>query len=372
MNNQVEVKISDSETVEIRYDKEDSTLYNTRIQNIAVSEIAGPDCSDFVRKMPDAKICHLPEWTMMVENVFGHKGRYLVARENGDICGVLPLTHIRSRLFGSRFISQPFSDYGGPLVCNSNVLDVLYKRAIELAKRDNCETIELRNTTVMPYEMRLRTDKVCMHLSLAPDSKVVWKGLRPQIRNRIRQAEKSGITITNGGHELLDDFYRLWTVRMRELGTPCYSRKLFSAILDIFPDNCKIFLAYSNGEVAAALFAINFNDCAFTRWGAALREYDSLSPNYLLNWAAIEYYCRSGMKRFDFGRCTVGSGQYTFKKRWGAKKVQLNWQYWVHPGHEFSLPQQDSPKYKKKVEMWKKLPLWATRLFGPVISRSLP
>lgn len=372
MNRAVKEKESSSGIVELGYKNVVSSGAYKRTHNITVSDYVDTKCSDFVRSIPDARLCHLPEWTTMIEDIFGHKGHYLVARDNGIVCGILPLTHIRSRLFGSRLISQPFSDYGGPLVWNAAATDALYKRAVELAINCDCETIELRNTAVMPYEMHLRTDKVCMHLPLASDSELVWKGLRPQIRNRIRQAEKSGITITNGGYELLNDFYRLWTIRMRELGTPCYSRKLFSAILNTFPSNSRIFLAHSNGQVAAALLALAFNDCAFTRWGAALREYDSLSPNYLLNWSAVEFYCRAEIKWFDFGRCTAGSGQYTFKKRWGAKKVQLNWQYWTRPGCELSLPQQDSPKYKKKVDMWKKLPLWATRLIGPVISRSLP
>jgi len=340
--------------------------------NVSVLDSPDVSCDNFVRSIAEAKLCHLPEWTVMIERIFGHKGHYLVAHENGSICGVLPLTHIRSKLFGNRFVSQPFCDYGGPLVRNSTALDALYEHAIELANSNDCETIEFRNTAAMPYEMYLRTDKVCLLLPLACNSEDVWKGLRPQIRNRIRRAEKSGVTVINGQHELLDDFYRLWTTRMRELGTPCYSRKLFGAILDTFSNNSRIFIAHSNGKVAAALFSYAFNGCALTRWGAALREYDSLSPNYLLNWSAVEFYCRAGMKWFDFGRCTTGSGQHAFKKRWGAQTVQLNWQYWIRPGHELHIPMQDSIKYKNKTEIWKRLPLWMTRFLGPHISRNLP
>ncbi len=329
-------------------------------------------CEQFVRSIAGARLCHLPEWTKMVEELFGHKGHYLVACDNGDICGVLPFSHIRSRLFGNHLVSQPFSDYGGPLATNPVALEALYEHSIELAKRHKCDYIEFRNTVAMPQEMHLRTDKICMHLPLASDTEVVWKELRPQIRNRIRQAEKSGIHVINGHSEMLDDFYRLWTIRMRELGTPCYSRGLFRGILERFKDNSRIFLALFGNKVAAAFFVYTFNGYVHSRWGAALREYDSLSPNYILNWSAIEYYCRSGMKWFDFGRSTIGSGQHTFKKRWGASPVPLNWQYWIKPGRELNLAKPDAPKYRRKTEIWKKIPLSVTRIIGPRISCSLP
>jgi len=340
--------------------------------NISVNVGSDKQCEQFVRNFAEARLCHLPVWTEMVENLFGHKGYYLVARDNGVVCGVLPLSHVRSKLFGYHFVSQPFSDYGGPLTKSPEVTETLYEHAIELVNQYKCDYIEFRNTVAIPQEMHLRTDKICMHLPLAKEPEVVWTGLRPQIRNRIRQAEKSGIIVTNGHIEMLDDFYRLWTIRMRELGTPCYSRELFRGILETFKDNSRIFLAHSGYKVAAAFFVYTFNGCVHSRWGATLREFDSLSPNYLLNWSAIEYYCKAGMSLFDFGRSTVGSGQHTFKKRWGAQPVQLNWQYWIRPGKSLNLAKPDVPKYRRKAEIWKKVPLVVTRIIGPRISCSLP
>ena len=345
---------------------------NTNVSDIMVSYGADASCSDYVRNSEGARLCHVPEWSEMVERVFKHKSHYFVARANGIVCGVLPLVHVHSRLFGNRLISQPFSDYGGPLADNPATIEALYKHAVEIAGQYACDYVEFRNTIPMPQELYARTDKVCMHLPLTSDPEEVWTDLRPQIRNRIRQAEKSGITVTTGRHEMLDDFYRLWTIRMRELGTPCYSRKLFRGILDTFSDSSRIFLAHSSGKVAAAFFTYDFNNCAHSRWGAALRQYDSLSPNFLLNWSAIEFYCKAGMDSFDFGRSTINSGQYTFKKRWKARPLALNWQYWIRPGHALSLAKPDNPKFARRVEIWKRMPLGITRLIGPRISRNLP
>jgi serine/alanine adding enzyme len=339
-----------------------------------VDVLEGPDeaCERFVQQRGDAELGHMPAWTHMIRSAFGHAGYYLVARSAGQVCGVLPLVHVRSRLFGSRMVSQAFSDYGGPLATEGDAQQALYERAVDLARQHACECIEFRNVAAMPFDLHLRTDKVAMHLPLAADSQTVWKDLRPQIRNRIRQAEKEGVTVTHGQREMLDEFYSLWTLRMHELGTPCYSRELFAAILETFPERSRVFLAHCEGHVVAAIFAYAFNGCAHTRWGGALREYDSRSPNYLLNWAAIEYYCAAGMKSFDFGRSTAGSGQATFKERWGAQPVPLNWQYWTRNGREPRLATPEAPRYRRKIEMWKRLPLWVTRAVGPRISCSLP
>lgn len=347
-------------------------MISANIENITISDNLDADCDDFIFSMSEAKLCHLPEWTKMVETVFGHKGHYLVACENNTVCGILALSYVRSRLFDNRLVSQAFSDYGGPLTKNPAVLESLYNRAIDLANSYGCKSIEFRNTVVIPQNLHARTDKICMHLPLISDHETVWKGLRPQIRNRIRQAKKKGIRITNGRNELLNDFYRLWTIRMHQLGTPCYPRRLFSSILETFPNNSRIFLAHSGDNIAAAFFVYTFNGFAHSRWGASLREYDSLSPNYLLNWSAIEFFCNSGIKCFDFGRSTAGSSQHTFKKRWGAQTVQLNWQYWIRPGEQLNLIKPDNPKYQRKTELWKRLPLSLTRFLGPKVSRCLP
>jgi len=52
--------------------------------------------------------------------------------------------------------------------------------------------------------------------------------------------------------------------------------------------------------------------------------------------------------------------------------VPLNWQYWIRPGHQLSLAKPDNPKYRRVVELWKKIPVSATRFIGPYISRNLP
>lgn len=76
--------------------------------NITVHDGPYEQCEQFIRSIVEAKLCHLPEWTIMKDRIFGHKGHYLIAHGNGCTYGVLPLTYVRSKLLGNRFVSQPF------------------------------------------------------------------------------------------------------------------------------------------------------------------------------------------------------------------------------------------------------------------------
>ena len=105
---------------------------------------------------------------------------------------------------------------------------------------------------------------------------------------------------------------------------------------------------------------------------ATLPKYNKLAPNILLYWNVIKYYFEAGISIFDFGRCTINSSTYEFKRRWHPEKIQLNYQYWIPQNQSFSPISPDSPKYKRAITMWRKLPLWLTRLAGPIISRNLP
>lgn len=327
---------------------------------------------EFLSQVNGAALCYTYQWTEMVARLFNHSAFYLVAYEGADVLGVLPLVQTKSSFFGNRMISQAFSNYGGPLAVLPEAKEALFHYAVKIAAEHNCDSIEFRNVNPLPFNLFLRTDKVNMHLCLTADPENLWKGLSSTVRNQVRKAEKSGIIATSGGVEFLDEFYCIYAARMRQLGTPSYSKRLMRGILETFPEQSRIFITKYNGLAVGAGFTIRFGGFVEIPWAATLLEYNSLCPNNLLYWSIIKHYCLSGATCFDFGRCTVNSGTYKFKKQWGAEQVNMHFQYWVRAGQKFSITGPDNPKYKMKIEIWKKLPLFFTNLIGPIISKNLP
>jgi serine/alanine adding enzyme len=74
---------------------------------------------------------HQIGWKSVVEKTYKHKPVYLIAKEEGEIKGVLPLSSMKSMFFGKKLVSVPFAPYGG--VCADN--EATEKALIEDVKR---------------------------------------------------------------------------------------------------------------------------------------------------------------------------------------------------------------------------------------------
>ena len=61
----------------------------------------------------------------------------------------------------------------------------------------------------------------------------LWKDTDRKVRNQVRKAQKEGLVVQEGGEELVDDFYSVFSRNMRDLGTPVYPKRLFAETLAI-------------------------------------------------------------------------------------------------------------------------------------------
>ncbi|MDQ0837643.1 hypothetical protein [Sphingomonas faeni] len=52
---------------------------------------------------------HLPAWSLAVQDGCGQRAHYLVSEREGAIVGVLPLTEMRSSMFGRALVSTGFA-----------------------------------------------------------------------------------------------------------------------------------------------------------------------------------------------------------------------------------------------------------------------
>ena len=114
----------------------------------------------FVRARPDSTPFHRPAWVKAVAAGTGQRARYLVARDMaGRIVGVLPLTEVRSRLFGRALVSSGFAVGGGILAEQRPVADRLARQCWALAKTLSCTTAELRGGVNPIVDRRMRGEQ---------------------------------------------------------------------------------------------------------------------------------------------------------------------------------------------------------------------
>jgi CelD/BcsL family acetyltransferase involved in cellulose biosynthesis len=154
---------------------------------------------------------------------------------------------------------------------------------------------------------------------------------------------------------------------MRDLGSPVHSRKFFTAILEEFAESAKLMLVRKGDLAIGGALCFFFKDTLLVPWASSRREYFSLCPNNLLYWEMIQWGCKNGYKRFDFGRSSPGSGTYYFKKQWGTKEEQLHWQCLSRKHGRPTLIHADDPKYRWVIRAWQHLPISMTKLIGPLL-----
>ncbi|MGE3396238.1 MAG: FemAB, partial [Sphingomonas sp.] len=99
----------------------------------------------FATETDGGTIFHRPQWSLAVERGCGQRAHYLVAERGGALIGCLPLTAIRSRLFGNAMVSAGFGTGGGII---GDGADRLADAAWEIAATSGCATVELRGGPV--------------------------------------------------------------------------------------------------------------------------------------------------------------------------------------------------------------------------------
>lgn len=347
---------------------------------------------EYVNGHPDATLCHLSGWRRVIESTYGHKSYYLLADSgaagNGyGISGILPLIYIKSVLFGNSLVSMPFLNYGGVLSENDEAGKELVDGARNVGKSIGVKNIQLRQIDAVSWlepdgvtaPGDTQTDvsgtrKVRMLLRLPQTSTNLFDSFKSKLRSQIRKPQKEGLAHVIGGIDLLADFYRVFSINMRDLGSPVHSRKLFENIMKEFGQKVKIGVIKHNGIPAAAGLVFCFRDTVEIIWASALREYNHLSPNMLLYWSLLEYVTDAGYRYFDFGRSTPNEGTYRFKEQWGAKPVWLHWYEVNTEGIAVDMKNVDreSQLRQKGEKIWQKIPISFANLLGPAIRRQIP
>ena len=314
-----------------------------------------------------------PGWLAVLERGLKHQAYCVEAVAAAKTVGLLPLAYVSSLLFGRFLVSLPYLNTGGVLADNEEIARGLVDRAVALADRLEVRYLELRHEKplVHPALTHALTSKVHMRLALPPNSKKLWEDFDPKVRNQVRKAEKLGLSVRWGGLELVGDFYRVFARNMRELGTPVFGRRLFESILRQFPQTAEFCLVSHEGQTVAAALLVHGPGVTEVPSASSLRSHNFTNANMLMYWQLLKRAVERGQAVFDFGRSTVESNTFRFKKQWGAQPQPAVWQYYVRKGSVGDL-RPESAKYRRLIATWRHLPVWLTRLIGPAIVRGIP
>jgi len=224
---------------------------------------------------------------------------------------------------------------------------------------------------INPINFATRSHKVRMLLDLPESSEALMQSFKAKLRSQIKKPLKEGLKSKVGGVELLDDFYKVFSINMRDLGSPVHSKSLMKNILEEFSKESRIIMVYKDDQPIACSLIMGFKDTLENPWASALRQYSRLSPNMLLYWTMLEYACDNGLKYFDFGRSSPDEGTYKFKEQWGTIPTVLHWHYIALDGQPIDEETSEKSKFEKAIRFWQKIPVPITKIIGPMIRKHI-
>ncbi|MBI5711349.1 MAG: GNAT family N-acetyltransferase [Candidatus Eisenbacteria bacterium] len=318
----------------------------------------------YVLSRPESHFGQRWTWRMLTLRTYPVGDCCRLAEEDGRVRGVLPLFHDRR---GRRLFSAP----GGLLADGPGVAEALLAPAREHVRRAGLAYLELRDQRTAWPGLETSAEHVTLMLDLAPDAPSQWTAFDAKLRNQVRKAQKSGFTAC-WGREHLGDFHRVLLENMRDLGTPVRWLPYYRRVLDVLGEAADVLVVRRAGEAAGAMFTIAHGDTLADPWASSRRRHLAYCPNHMLYWEALQRAIALGMKRFDFGRSQWHSNTYRFKEQWGARPVQLYYQYAL--GHGTAVPTLASQKssFDLAVRLWRKLPLPVAGLLGEPVKRMFP
>lgn len=333
--------------------------------------------NEFVSQFSDYP-CLLYEWRNILEEVYGYKCHYLVAEEKHEIVGVFPAALIKSKLFGTRLCSLPFSDYGGPVLKPNKENTLIINEFLENlpVAMTQINYMEVRSpiqnevTKSLGSVLKLGNMKyMTFIIDLRESFDEIWrKRFDKYLRNAVRKAVKNKIEVVEENfEESLTSFYRLYLSTMKKLGSPPHGIEFFKACHKSLGEQIQIFLATTPNKIVGGVLVFLGRKIIYPVYEGIDPKYRRLNVASLLFSHIIDWGCENGYHTFDFGRTLYSSGVYSFKKQWGGKEKPLPYYYMGE-----RIPQQDPrEKYANISKMWSKLPISIAKRIGPHIKGAI-
>jgi len=350
---------------------------------IEISERPSAEWDRYAVSHPDVRLGHAAAWARILDEAYGLRARYLLARDGeGRLRGILPTVLFRG-LPGraGRLLSLPFHDAAGILADDGEIATRLLGEALRIAGREGLEGVELRQASAAPPDdgpmagaeggAAVESDRVDLVLPLATDEQTQWQTLRAKVRNQARKAERSGLTLAGESDDgLLDGFYDPFCVNMRDLGSPVHNRRFFEAAARRFGDDLRFIVTRDGDRPVGGLVAIRFGPRVWVPWASTLRSERSRCPNNRIYWEAIRWGIATGATAFDFGRSPRDSGTHRFKKGWGASEEALRWVLHRPDGAVETAKASSSSRVLEALSQgWTRLPVPLATILGGRIRR---
>jgi len=291
---------------------------------------------EFVKKNLEREYAFSLGWRNLLRDVFGYKSVYYMIAECGRISGIFPLYLADSGIFGARFISIPFADFGGFYFSPSVEDSVKRQAGIEILGRLNADFL-LPQGEVLPIVLggpQEQSNKFLEEIGFSVFNPYVkfkvrldrpWEEISSGFdRNIIRNLKK-----TNGQLSInvlrdklqLEAVYLIYLEDIRRLGSPPLPKSFFEGLWDEFYScgGFTVLTASRGGRIVGAITLIASKRTVYADLIMSRAADSGLHPKTQLYLASLRYAWNAKKYTvYDFGRTRRGSGVFEYKRKWGG------------------------------------------------------
>jgi len=324
----------------------------------------------FVDHCSEATFFHRSAWQKIITDVFRHHAYFLYAEDEIGIRGILPLAHVKSRLFGNALVALPFAVYGGIAAVDGEAVAVLENAARELASSLGVDHLEFRNVAPRHPEWPTQDLYVTFRKPILPELEDNMLAIPRKQRAMVRKGIKNELISTVDRNT--DRFFALYADNVHRHGTPAMPKKYFDTLLQVFGQDCEILtVSAPDGRPLSSVLSFYFRDEILPYYAGDDESARHLAANDFKYWELMRRACERGIKVFDYGRSKRGTGSFAFKKNWGFEPQSLHYEYCLYKSDAIPQNNPNNPKYRFFIAAWRRMPISVANRLGPYIVRNL-
>ena len=292
-----------------------------------INPLEYPGWDNLLLASRDYSFFHTSFWARVLHDSYTYRPCYLTRIQDGKLDILVPIMEVKSFLTGNRGVSLPFTDYCEPIIHDTNTWKDVLKYLQEYGKNAKWNYLELRGGEALFGHAPFSASYYRHILKLSADVDAIYAQVQKGRKSNITKAIREGVTITQSNTiDAVKTFYRLHCVTRKKHGTPPQPFSFFQRLYEhiISNDHGQVVLASYNGQTISGAVFLHFGNEVIYKFSASDSAYQHLRPNDLLMWKVIQWYCRNGYSRLDFGRSEPeNEGLRYFKKGWGAEEYPI-------------------------------------------------
>ena len=327
---------------------------------------------DFVHAHSGSHPFHQRAWGDAVTRIYGFQDYSILAMDGEAVAAVMPLSLVRRPLGGSVLLSSPFATEAGVLASDPMAADFLLDAAVDRARALGVALLEVRGGAPAPSLEKgwHAVDHYAgFRKALPTEAGAVLGEIPRKQRAEVRKARKSGLSVVKD----LDAarFHALYAQSVHRLGSPTFSRAYADAILRAFGAAAEITTVEADGRAIASVLTLYHGNAAYPYYAGATVAAGARSAYPLIYADGMERAVSRGCTVYDFGRSSVGTGAYVFKRNFGFSPEVLAYRVYPIKAREIPNIHPDHSPLRHAAKIWRHVPRPLADRLGPWLLRQL-